>query len=188
MSSHEPLPRCRDRRILLRTIGAIGLAIAATSLAGCQVRPLYADLSPNDGSSVQGELKRVAVAGTANRQLQQFRREMIFRLYGGGEQERAAYVLTYTMSTRSAALAVPVQIDEPSAISLTLSIDFVLTEVATGLTLLTGTSFATASYDYSSQRFANTRARIDAEDRVAKAVAQDVSNRLAAYFAAAQSR
>lgn len=188
MSSHETLACFRGRPRAVRTALAIVLALGAASLAGCQVRPLYADLSTPGESSVQDKLLSVAVGTASDRTLQQFRRELMFRLYGGGDPNPALYDLSYTSSTRGAALAVPVQMDEPSAISLNLSVDFVLKERATGLTLLTGTSFASATYDYSSQRFANTRAQVDAENRVAKAVAQDVGNRLAAYFAVAEGK
>ncbi|MEW5424562.1 hypothetical protein [Amorphus sp. 3PC139-8] len=188
MSSPETLARVRGRSRAARTALAIALSLGAASLAGCQVRPLYADLSIQGESSVQDKLRSVAIASASDRKLQQFRKELMFRLYGGGEPDPALYDLAYTASSRSASLAVPVQIDEPSAVSLDLSIDFILSERATGLTLLTGTSFASATYDYSSQRFANTRAQIDAENRVAKAVAQDVGNRLAAYFAVAESK
>jgi LPS-assembly lipoprotein len=46
-----------------------------------------------------------------------------------------------------------------------------------------GTSFANAAYDYSQQGYANVRAKRDAENRVATAVAGDIRNKLAVWFA-----
>ena len=60
---------------------------------------------------------------------------------------------------------------------------YVLSDRATDKTLTTGRSFASASYDFSTQRFANLRAKRDAEERVAKTVADDIQSRIAAYFA-----
>ncbi len=66
---------------------------------------------------------------------------------------------------------------------MTMNTTFVLSDIATRKTLMTGKSFATASYDFSNQRFANLRAKRDAEERAAKAVAQDIQARIAGYFA-----
>ncbi|MDQ0313739.1 hypothetical protein [Amorphus orientalis] len=189
MSSPEAQPFSRARTWTRLAAAALVVGFGAAALSGCQVRPLYADLSPGSESSVQAQLKQVSVAGGGGLQMQQFRKELIFRFYGGGSDPTSPlYRLTYTTSSQSASLAVPVQVDEPSAVSTILSVDFALIEISSGLTLLTGTSFASASYDYSSQRFANTRAAEDAQRRVAVSVAQDVANRIAAYFAAAESR
>jgi len=77
--------------------------------------------------------------------------------------------------------------DVPAAYSMTMNATFVLSSRLDDTTMLTGKSFATASYDFSDQRLANTRARRDAEERVAKAVADDIQARIAGYFAARSS-
>ena len=71
----------------------------------------------------------------------------------------------------------------PASYIVSLSASFVLSDATTGRTLLTGNSAADASYDFSSQRFANVRALEDAESRAAKTIASDLRIRLAAYFA-----
>ena len=47
---------------------------------------------------------------------------------------------------------------------------------------MTGRAFKSASYDFSDQRFANKRAYRDAQERVAKAVADDIAARVAGFF------
>jgi LPS-assembly lipoprotein len=63
---------------------------------------------------------------------------------------------------------------------------FTLTELATGKVVLNGRTFSRVSSDYpgQQQRFARVRARLDAEDRAAKVIAENVRTRLASYFVA----
>jgi LPS-assembly lipoprotein len=63
---------------------------------------------------------------------------------------------------------------------------FVLTELATGKVVLRGSAASRVSSEYpgQQQRFARVRARIDAETRAAKVVAENVRNRVASFFVA----
>jgi len=56
-------------------------------------------------------------------------------------------------------------------------------ETASQKTVLTGTSFANAAYDFSNQRFANIRAQRDAQNRAGTVIADDIHTKLAAFFA-----
>jgi len=63
---------------------------------------------------------------------------------------------------------------------------FTLTELATGKAVMNGRTFARVSSDYpgQQQRFARVRARLDAEDRAAKVIAENIRTRLASFFVA----
>jgi LPS-assembly lipoprotein len=63
---------------------------------------------------------------------------------------------------------------------------FALVELATGKTVMNGRTFARVSSDYpgQQQRFARARARLDAEDRAAKVIAENIRTRLASFFVA----
>ena len=63
---------------------------------------------------------------------------------------------------------------------------FTLTELATGKVVLRATTFARVSSEYpgQQQRFARARARVDAESRAAKQIADKVRTRVASYFVA----
>ena len=52
--------------------------------------------------------------------------------------------------------------------------------------MLNGRTFARVSSDYpgQQQRFARVRARLDAEDRAAKVIAENIRTRLASFFVA----
>jgi len=64
--------------------------------------------------------------------------------------------------------------------------NFTLTELATGKVVMRGNTFARVSSQYpgQQQRFARVRARVDAESRAAKEIAENVRTRVASYFVA----
>jgi|GEM_PF-1237368 len=158
------------------------LLVVAVALGGCVVRPLYAD-APGSGTSVAVELSKIAVQPARNRVEQVLRNELIFAFTGGGEAPDAQYSLRIFLTRTEASVAVERLSEVPASYIVSLSASFVLADSTTGRTLLTGNSAADASYDFSSQRFANVRALEDAESRAAKTIAADLRIRLAAYFA-----
>jgi LPS-assembly lipoprotein len=172
-------------RSATRTRAAVLLApllVVAVALGGCVVRPLYAD-APGSGTSVAVELSKIAVQPARNRVEQVLRNELIFAFTGGGEAPDAQYSLRIFLTRTEASVAVERLSEVPASYIVSLSASFVLADSTTGRTLLTGNSAADASYDFSSQRFANVRALEDAESRAAKTIAADLRIRLAAYFA-----
>ncbi|MFN4008704.1 MAG: LPS assembly lipoprotein LptE [Pannonibacter sp.] len=177
-----------------RTSFGIALVLASgVLLAGCQVRPLYGQLPTPAGvagETVQGELAAIEIEkiDTVNEmRLSDARRvlynELTFGFERGGYAPAKKYRLRMVMNIGVSEVGVERLADVPSAYSTTMNVSFVLSDAADNRTLMTGKSFATASYDFSSQRFANLRARRDAEERAAKVVAQDVQARIAGYFA-----
>ena len=63
---------------------------------------------------------------------------------------------------------------------------FTLTELATGKVVMRGRTFSRVSSDYpgQQQRFARVRARLDAENRAAKVIAENIRTRVASFFVA----
>jgi LPS-assembly lipoprotein len=72
----------------------------------------------------------------------------------------------------------------PTSYQVNGRIAYILEDAATGEALLVDEALAAASYNRSSQNFANLRAERDAEDRVATTLASRVETHLATYFAA----
>ncbi|NBN65584.1 LPS assembly lipoprotein LptE [Pannonibacter tanglangensis] len=178
---------------------SLGLALILASgvlLAGCQVRPLYGQLpsvSGTAGESVQTELAAIEIDRidtVTEMRLSDARRvlynELLFGFERGTYPPAKKYRLKMVMNIGVSEVGVERLADVPSAYTTTMNVSFVLSDITTDRTLMTGKSFATASYDFSSQRFANLRARRDAEERAAKQVAQDVQARIAGYFATAR--
>ena len=162
---------------------AIGLAALAllTALAGCTVRPLYGT-GPGVGGP-QAELPAINVQEPTTRPEQVFRNNLLFLARGGGDGAEARYGLIYRMTVREQEVAIERGTGTPNAYTLTGGVSFLLKDVSTGESLFGASVTAADSFTRSSQNFANMRARRDAEDRLAKTLAELTQARLAAYFA-----
>ena len=172
---------------------SIVLAVVLAGLGACQIRPLYMDASTGGPLSPTPDLKAIVIDPVANepaemdenRVAQVLRNELLFLFRGnGGPPDEERYRLRIISSVSTYQLAVELEEDLPSAVLLTLQSTLILSEIENERTLLTGTSSTSASYDFSSQRFANVRAERDAGERAARTVAQNIATRIASYFAA----
>ncbi len=190
MSSLDP--RSSSRR------GFLGMALllaAGTTLAGCQVRPLYGTLNlSNSETPTAAELAAIDIEpidlvggvdsdGSSDDVKRVLYNELTFGFEHGGNSPEKRYRLKIIADVSTMDVGVEKLSDVPASYTLTLNTSFVLTDINTDKTVTTGRSFITTSYDFSSQRFANIRARKDAAQRAAKNVAQDIQTRLAGYFA-----
>lgn len=176
-----------DRRLSRRALlaGAGSLGLATLLLAGCsEVRPLYAPAVAT-GARPQVDLAAVKVVTPSTRAGMKVRNELIFGLNGGVDPDRPTYRLVIRLVEGSVPVGTEQYQKLPAATMVQLNAGFQLIHSATGHVAFQGTSFANASYDYSSQRFANARARLNAEDRAAGVIATDVRAKLAAWFATA---
>ncbi|MHC5655442.1 LPS assembly lipoprotein LptE [Stappia sp.] len=178
-------------RRLARHVALSALVVAALALGGCQVRPLYGTLSMPAGSpALVQELAAIDIdpVETASdedldRVGQVLRNELIFGFTRGREAAPTRYRLKILIDRPLNEIGVERLADVPSAYTVTVNASYVLSDAATGKTLKTGKAFGSASFDFSSQRFANLRAQRDAENRAAKMVAGDLQTRLAGFFA-----
>ncbi len=162
--------------------GVAGLVLAVALLTGCQIRPLYApDAS---GLSAREQLPAIAVDEPVTRQEQVFRNALLFGLRGGGEAASPLYRMNYRMTFDVQQLAIEAVTGTPTSYQLNGRIAYIVEDAASGEALLVEEALAAASYNRSSQNFANLRAERDAEDRVATALARKVETRLATFFAA----
>ncbi|WP_109316491.1 LPS assembly lipoprotein LptE [Pseudovibrio ascidiaceicola] len=182
-----------SRRVLL---GGATIVAGALLLSGCQFRPLYG-VSPTllaDGTeqtqTVQAQMAAISMkfpgygdSGSIKRINQVLRNQLIFAFTRGGDALPPKYRLEILTDKRRAEVGVEQLADVPTAYNITVNASFVLADIQTDRTLYTGRSFASASFDFSSQRFANLRAERDAEDRAAKVVAADINTRIASFFA-----
>jgi LPS-assembly lipoprotein len=173
-------------RISRAALAALALVVAA-STAGCQVRPLYADAAAATSRAngpVIDELQRIAVEVQRDRVGQELMNQLIFALRGGAALRDPAYTLSLIVTRRLSELAIQVREEVPTANLVTLTATYTLKDNATGRVLISETLHTTASYDFSSQRFANLRAERDAENRAAATAAADIRTRVAAVLAA----
>ncbi|HEX2258071.1 MAG TPA: LPS assembly lipoprotein LptE [Afifellaceae bacterium] len=160
----------------------VGLVAVALALAGCQVRPLYAP-GP-DGVSVASVLPAIDIAPPQTRPEQEFRNALLFRLRGGQEGAPPQYRLEFGIRLAERSVSIEQITGTPAAYQVVGNVSIVLRDGAGGRVLLRDRASALASYDRSTQEFANVRARQDAERRVAETLAEIVAAKLAAHLAA----
>ncbi len=165
---------------LERAARALALA-GLIGLAACQVRPLYAPAATGAGPAA--ELPAIDVDEPLSREEQVFRNELLFDLRGGPEGEGPRYDLVYRLTIRENPILIERGSGVPNAHQLTGGVSFLVKDKATGASLFGASVTAADSYNRSSQSFTNIRSRRDAEDRLAKSLAELARARLAAFFA-----
>jgi LPS-assembly lipoprotein len=164
-----------------RRFAFVAVVLMALGLAGCQIRPLYSTSASEVGP--QADLPAISVQEPATRPEQVFRNALIFGLRGGGEGADPRYKLIFRMTIREQQLSVERGTGTPNLYQLTGGISFLLKDAATDESLFGASVTSIDAYARSSQSYSNIRARRDAEDRLAKALAELTQARLAAYFA-----
>lgn len=176
----------------LRRAALFSAFAAAIVLSGCQIRPLYGTSTTGDfgaqSSTVAAELAAIDLDSISAQFAQEeatrvLYNELTFKLERGAGSAGKKYRLEVLVDVNTAAVAIEQFADVPSAFTITMNSTFVMSDIQTDETLTTGRTFRSASFDFSDQRFANQRALRDAQERVAKAVADDIATRLAGYFA-----
>jgi LPS-assembly lipoprotein len=155
--------------------------LVAFALSGC-IQPLYGPLSA--GGDVAGELQAIAIDPIPNRLGHYLGDDLIFALNGTGSHVPPKYRLTVTVSESSQTPLLDTVTGYPTAASVVVNADYVLLPVQGGAPITKGHVTALASYDRTSQRFADIRAARDAEIRNAKTLADQISTLIASAIAA----
>jgi LPS-assembly lipoprotein len=168
----------RPHRPAFSRIFAVSLMGAA--LSGC-IQPLYGSLG--SGSDVAGEMQAIAVEPIPNRLGHYLGNDLIFALNGTGSQVTPRYRLIVTLTENVQTPLFDTVSGYPSAANVVVNADYRLIPVAGGEPVAKGQASALASYDRTSQRFADIRAARDAEIRDAKTLADQIRTRVAAALA-----
>lgn len=166
------------------------MALAALNAACFQ--PLYASRTVS-GNALGDQLATVQVEridaanGTPEARLAvELQNQIDFELHGGGGLISPTHKLKVRMTTNRASIMTDVTTGRVLAEITGIDANFTLTELATGKAVMSGRSFSRVSSDYpgQQQRFARVRARLDAEDRAAKVIAEAIRTRVASFFIA----
>jgi len=177
-------------RRLMRAVAALSLAALT---AGC-FQPLYGDRAgPTGENVVMASMRGVDVAplvtprGTRiDRIGVELRNDIIFGLTGGSGNTSATHRLAISLSGSQQQVIIDINSGRPEVQNYNLSATYSLTDLATGKTVVTATTFAAVSFNIpgQQQRFAGERGLRDAENRAAQVIADNIRNRLASYFTA----
>ena len=175
-------------------IGARLLAVAAIAAltAGC-FQPMYAERGANGDSALRDKLQGVEVPplnlpnGSREARLGvEIRNSLMFSMYGSAVGGPPTHRLLMRISTTRLSVIVDPTTARPDIENYGIDATYELKDNATDKTVLTGTTFSRVSYDIpgQAQRFARSRGLRDAEDRAAKVIADNISQRLASFFIA----
>lgn len=161
-------------------LSRFGLILAVIlPVMGC-FKPMYGGV---EGAALKNELQAIAIDPIPDRTGHYLANELRFLLNGTGSEVRPKYRLQITLRERVQASLVDSTSQSASAGSIIIDADYKLVTVQGGKPVTKGVAFTFASYDRSSQRFANIRAARDAEIRDARALAEQIKTRLAADLA-----
>jgi LPS-assembly lipoprotein len=171
----------------------IAAVIALGALNAACFQPLYASRSvsgetPLGTALAQIQIERIAAPnGTPEARLAvELQNQLDFELTGGGGMISPTHRLQVRMITNRNSIITDVSTGRVLSEITGIDAYFTLTELATGKPVLNGRTFSRVSSEYpgQQQRFARQRARLDAEDRAAKVVAENIRTRLASFFVA----
>ena len=158
------------------------LALLALGLAGCGLQPLYG--STASGSRLAAVMSSVEVAPVPGRVGQRVRNELIFENTGGsGSAPKTNYKLDIVIKENVTNELVKISGDAKAQV-YELDATFKLIG-KDGRVLLEGKATSRAAYERYETIFSNVRARVDAENRAARTVAESIKVRIAAYLSQA---
>jgi LPS-assembly lipoprotein len=112
---------------------------------------------------------------------QRVRNELIFKVTSAGPPADAQYRLDISVRESITDTLVELTGDVQGQL-FNLQANFVLVRLADNQTVLKGRSAGRAAFDRFDPIFTNTRARIDAENRAARVVADSIRTRIAAFL------
>jgi LPS-assembly lipoprotein len=154
---------------------------AALSLSACVVQPLYGPAA--GGGKVATTLAKITIDPVDDRVAQVVRNKLIFGLTGGRGMSDPVYRMKLTTTVTQAALGITT-VEAAPAYSVTVAVTYQLSKIDDATAPpLSATVRGTASYNRVNQIFANTRAKIDAENRAAEAAADQIQVRVATAVA-----
>lgn len=169
----------------LRRSWPLRLAALASPLllCGCidSVQPLYGSLGGNGG--VAGKLQTVAVDPISSRLGHYLGDDLIFALNGTGSQVIPKYHLIIDLHEASQTPVIDTVSGIATAATVVTTANFKLVPVSGPEPVFKGTAFVAASYDRTSQRYADVRAARDAEIRDARTLADQIRTQIAAELA-----
>lgn len=158
----------------MRSLRFLSVTIGGLALSGC-LKPMYGGL---EGAALRSELQAIAIDPIPERAGHYLGNQLRFMLNGTGSEVPPKYRLQVTLRERIQASLVDSVTQRATAGSIIIDADYKLVPVGGGAPITSGVAFTFASYDRSSNRFANIRGARDAEIRDAETLADQIKTRL----------
>lgn len=163
----------------LRTMVMIAAALISTvTLAGCGFRPLYGTGPGAAGDALAG----IEVPPLPNREGQLVHDYLTRALAVDGNGGPSRYRLDIQLSSSRAELGIR-QDETATRANLTMSASMSLVDLATNKVIYTGATSVTNSYNIVEAQFATVASEIDSTERAARALADNIRTRVAAFLA-----
>jgi LPS-assembly lipoprotein len=156
----------------------VALALAG-ALAGC-FQPLYGEAAH---PGLVEDLRAIEVEPIKDRIGHYLADNLTTDLNGTGQTPTRKYKLTVTVSIATSTPTVSSLTNVATSATMTADAKYTLNKADGGAQVLTNVASANASYDRSQQRYNDLRASRDAEIRLARSLADEISLRLAAQLA-----
>ena len=160
-------------------LGVLVTLALASALAGC-FQPLYSEAAH---PGLVEDLRAIEVQPIKDRIGHYLGDNLTTNLNGTGQTPTPKYKLTVTLSIGTSTPTVSSLTNVATSATLTGEAKYTLHKADGGALVLTGVADANASYDRSQQRYNDLRAARDAEIRLARSLADEISLRLAAQLA-----
>ena len=164
---------------LSKCLGVLVTLALSGALAGC-FQPLYSEAAH---PGLVEDLRAIEVEPIKDRLGHYLADNLTTDLNGTGQTPTPKYKLTVTVSIGTSTPTVSSLTNVATSATLTGEAKYPLHKADGGALVLTGVADANASYDRSQQRYNDLRAARDAEIRLARALSQEISLRLAAQLA-----
>ena len=156
------------------------ICLIPLALNSCGFRPLYGKNSYNP--SVMSDLASVEVMPLPDRTGQLVHNALLTNLNQDGEPSKPRYRLVNLVSITESQQALRTD-DTATRDKVTYNVSFYLVEK--NVRVLSGSFSQLFSYDFLEQHYANVSAADDIHRRAAQSIADEIRNRIAAYFAKA---
>lgn len=147
-------------------------------LAGCGYRPLYG--TAGDSRGVVQSLAAISIPEADSRLGQLIRNDLLSSMRPAGTASEDRYSLVMT-PVQSRSPIIDRSLPNTTRGSVKVSVEFQLNEGSQ--TVYSGKTFSQVSFDVVRQPFADNQAEINATERAAHEIGNDIKTRLAAYFA-----
>ncbi|MCO4052905.1 MAG: hypothetical protein HEQ16_02395 [Bosea sp.] len=168
-----------------RTGVAVVAMTVALGLGGC-IRPLYAPTTfSSQGDSVRNTLAAIDVPEIPDRLGHTLRNELVFLLDARDSGTPKRYRLLVSTNETVQTTIVNSQFQRADSASVQASANYRLIKIDDSREVAAGSITGFATYERTPQRFANLRAARDAQQRVARTLAEQIHLQLASKLTAA---